>query len=360
MASLFRRIGMIVCTWLSAAAGAAETQDQVRQRQLDRCIQTFINKQRIPGLAVVLVQPATAPSQQVRCYGFADIHKRVPVSKSTLFPLASLTKLFTAQSIILLSKQGKLKLDDPITKWLADAPHAWSEITIRHLLTHTSGLPCELSNGKSWGGSIARLEMQSRVSAGSQAKYNNVGYVLLGRIVERVAGTKLGSFFERNIFAPLEMKQATIPEQRIPNGLAMGYLIDKDKLSACRILQDWRSMGGSGGIVASPEDLRLWAQRLSASAPETWQEGKLAGGKPVPYTCGGWETCFIGQTKAFQKQGNITAYSCAATFIPEKNLTLVLLANAGNCELKKLSCRLIASVDEETHLNGIGIAPISR
>ena len=139
-----------------------------------------------------------------KSYGMADLEWNVPNSPTTRFNIASMTKQFTAASILLLEDRGKLKTDDLVKKYLPDAPSSWDKITIYHLLTHTSGIPDDAA--KYEPGTPDKLVFNDRplsFQPGEQWAYTNLGYIVLGYLLERISGQTYEGFVQENIFRPL-------------------------------------------------------------------------------------------------------------------------------------------------------------
>src|ERR1044072_950897 len=150
-----------------------------------------------------------------RGYGSANLEWQIPNDGDTRFRLGSLTKQFTATAILLLQERGKLTLTDPVKKWIADAPPAWDKITIRHLLTHTSGIPNftsfdDYQKQKTLPTTLAAVIARFRdkpldFQPGEKWNYSNSGYLVLTAIVEKASGQPYAAFLAENIFKPLGM-----------------------------------------------------------------------------------------------------------------------------------------------------------
>src|SRR5262247_2180124 len=151
-------------------------------------------------------------------YGMANAEWDIPNTTQTKFRLGSITKQFTAASLLLLQERGKLSVQDPICKFFDNCPEAWKEITIHHLLTHTSGIPNFTSFPDYQKTMMIPVTMESLVARfkdkpldfkpGEKMSYSNSGYVALGHIVEKVAGETYESFLQKNIFEPLKMSNS--------------------------------------------------------------------------------------------------------------------------------------------------------
>src|SRR5207248_807480 len=153
-----------------------------------------------------------------RSYRMADLEWNVPNSPTTKFNIASMTKQFTAASILLLEQRGRLKTDDLVKKFMPDAPAAWDKITIFHLLTHTSGIPSftgfpDYASQEPFATTPEKLVARFRdkpldFQPGEKWSYSNSGYVLLGYLLEKVSGESYEKFEQANLFGPLGMKDS--------------------------------------------------------------------------------------------------------------------------------------------------------
>jgi CubicO group peptidase (beta-lactamase class C family) len=205
-------------------------------------------------------------------YGFANAEHQVPNTPETRFRLGSITKQFTAAAILILRDEGKLAVDDPLSKHLADAPAAWESVTIHHLLTHTSGIPSYtdhptyrqlMAQPETVDSMIARFrDLPLEFEAGSKFKYSNSGYFLLGAIIEKVSGKSYEAFLQEAVFDPLDMKQsgydrsAPILEHR-----AAGYERQGDGQVNAPFL-DMSQAYSAGALYSTVGDLLKWDQAL--------------------------------------------------------------------------------------------------
>ena len=182
-----------------------------RPDQIDDFINAEMQKRRIPGLTLAVTRDGKVVKQ--KAYGLANIELNVPATPETVYQIASTTKTFTATAVLKLVEEGKLSLDDSVTKWLPEAPAAWSGVTVRHCLTHTSGLPdivvdpCSLElvadTRKEAIEKLASLPVLAK--PGETWSYNQTGYVLLGMILEKISGLRFEEFLEQRFFRPLGM-----------------------------------------------------------------------------------------------------------------------------------------------------------
>src|SRR5687768_3701157 len=204
-------------------------------------------------------------------YGMASLERKVPITSSTVFPLASITKPFTAMSVLLAAEKGLLSLDDEGSKYIADWSNREHRVTIRHLLTHTSGLRDAFAlqgwathHGNSNDVFVKLLSRQRGLNfvPGAEYQYNNGGYLLLGKILERASGQTLGAFADANIFKPLGMTTAWFngdPVRTAPEH-ASGY---SPQANGWRLVPESSGYAGNAGMMSSARDLLLWANNFA-------------------------------------------------------------------------------------------------
>jgi CubicO group peptidase (beta-lactamase class C family) len=223
-----------------------------------------------PGASLLVVQDGVDLVR--RGYGLANVEQGSEAGPATQYRLASVTKQFTATAILLLAQDGKLKLDDPVRAWIPALPGATRDITLRHLLTHTSGIVDyeevmpDLPEGEQLGDADVRrlLAAQDRLyfAPGSAWRYSNSGYALLALVVERASGRSFPDFLRERIFAPLGMEAiAYVRGGPEPAHRAYGYSeadgrwLRTDQSPTSAVL-------GDGGIYASIDDLAKWDAAL--------------------------------------------------------------------------------------------------
>jgi CubicO group peptidase (beta-lactamase class C family) len=283
-----------------------------------------------------------------RGYGLADRLQRIPNTPQTRFHLGSTTKLFSAMGILILQSQSKLSIQDPICNFFEDCPMEWQDITIHHLLTHTSGLSGQLSNqlyreiegGTS--GPVAPAEQAYYLDLtsqwfldtppGEQYAYNNFGYILLAHIIEEVSGQSYINYLNQAIFSPLKMGNTGYQDSS--SGVAKLY---DDHISTTE-----RQVGsppisdGSGQMYSSCEDLFLWEQALNNDQLLPESELKRMFEPYVPQTeypafgyGYGW---FVGEVQgqsivAGAGGGVESPFGTLIVRFPQSRLTMIILAN---------------------------------
>lgn len=224
----------------------------------------------VPGAAVLVLRDGEPVVQ--RGYGLADVAAGVPVTAQTNFRLASVSKAFTAATVLLLAEDGVVALEDPVRKWLPSLPEAADGVTVHHLLSHTSGLvdyedvmPEGLDRQVRDADVLAILEGQDRLyfEPGTQYRYSNSAYALLTLIVEAAAGERYAEFLRARIFAPLGMEDSvafedgtsTVANRAYGHSLVDGAWVRTDQSPTSAVL-------GDGGIYSSLEDMAKWDAAL--------------------------------------------------------------------------------------------------
>ncbi len=207
-----------------------------------------------------------------RGYGKADLEWHIPNAPTTKFRLGSLTKQFTAASILLLAERGKLNIDEPLKKYLPDEPAAWEPITIFNLLTHTSGIPNDTSLPGFIDASrrpttpeqlLARLrDKPLDFPPGASWNYSNSGYHVLGYLIEKVSGETYAKFVQENIFTPLGMKNSGYDSNaEIIERHAVGYVRGPNGVATAPYA-DISNSFSAGALYSTTGDLLRWEQAL--------------------------------------------------------------------------------------------------
>ncbi|HEX3396094.1 MAG TPA: serine hydrolase domain-containing protein [Steroidobacteraceae bacterium] len=224
----------------------------------------------VPGAGVLVVRGGLPVFR--RAYGFADLEARTAATPATNYRLASMTKQFTAAAILLLAEDRRLTLDDPVRKWLPSLPDATKQVTLRHLLTHTSGLidyedlMAEGTTRQLHDADVLHLlETANRTyfAPGTQYRYSNSGYALLALIVGRASGRDFAAFLRERIFQPLHMENSVAFEEGISTVADRAYGYSLHNNSWTRTDQSLTSaVLGDGGIYSSIDDLMKWDAAL--------------------------------------------------------------------------------------------------
>ena len=315
-------------------ASAQSTLDAV-----DRYVRSELVRQRIPGLSVAILRGDSV--LLARGYGEANVELHVPASDSTIYQSGSLGKQFTSALVVMLAEQGRLGLDDSITRWFPEAPAPWKGITVRHLLTHTSGIPDYADSTLDYRRDYTEDDLLRLAEGlplafppGTHWSYSNTGYVLLGIIIHRVTGTFYGDLLRDRIFRPLGMRTARIISEAdiVPNRAA-GYRLERDTLENQEWVAPLLNTTADGSLYLTVRDLAAWAVALNhrrlpspAGLDASWRPVRLANGGVYPYGFG-WGLL---PQRGYRKIGHTGSWQGFQTSIeryPGFDLTIIVLAN---------------------------------
>ena len=288
---------------LAGAAIAAQALSDVAAAQADR-VDGLISKQmtnrRVPGLAIAVIQNDKMVKAQG--YGYADLQHQKPATSQTVFQLASVTKQFVASGVMLLVQDGKISTGAPIADYLNNLPRAWNRITVRHLLTHTSGIEDYLSSTAAAGTDLRRdpelrtlvRTMRLQFQPGEKWQYSNSNYLLLGHLIERISGKPYDRFLIERVFRPIGMG-ATRRRVVGDSAMAVGYMLQKDGRAPkeAPFLPPALWDNADGGLVSTVEDMAKWDHALFAgtvvsksSIEEMYTRTKLNDGMMQDYGYG--------------------------------------------------------------------------
>jgi CubicO group peptidase (beta-lactamase class C family) len=329
----------LVAVSLAAAGVAAAQSATAPLDRVDEFVRAELERQRVPGVAVAIVRKGELLA--ARGYGYSNVEHKVPVTGETIFQSGSLGKQFTSALVMTLVEEGKLGLDDPITRYFPDAPNSWRSIRVRHLLTHTSGIPDYTEEDIDLRRDYTEDELTKVVygltlefEPGARWNYSNSGYVMLGILVRRVSGRFYGDLLKERIFTPLGMKTARIisEEDIVPNRAA-GYRLVKGELKNQEWVAPMINTTADGSLYLTVLDMVAWDRGLRSKAilePESWARifspVTLNSGKTYPYGFGWSLTEEAGQ--ATQQHGG--AWQGFQTYIARylgDDLTIIVFAN---------------------------------
>jgi CubicO group peptidase (beta-lactamase class C family) len=316
------------------------TLDPKTATRVDEYVEGERTKRHIPGLSVAVVQ--NGELVLAKGYGQANVELDAPCTADTVYQIGSITKQFTATAIMALVEEGKMALDDPIAKYLDNTPETWKDITVRHLLNHTSGIKSYTNVAENMAkvrldrtrddiiGTVRDLPLE--FVPGDKWVYNNTGYFLLGLIIEKVSGKAYAEFLQERIFKPLDMNATRVNElQDIVKQRATGYAWSGKLQNAEHASMSWPF--SAGAIVSTVADLAKWDTALCSektlkrtSLDQMWTKTKLNGGKETEYGFG-WGVSDYRGHKLIGHGGGIHGFTTdIARFVNDK-LTVVVLTN---------------------------------
>lgn len=307
-----------------------------------------MRRSRTPAASIAIVRRGHAVTE--RAYGWADLVNCVPATPEFRFGIGSISKQITALGALVLVQEGKLALEDPISRWLPESGETWRGITVRHLLTHTSGIrdsghddevypQIELDKKQdiSEPDLIASLAAAPRnFPAGEGWAYSNTGYLLLSIIIQRAGGAPYPTWMREHVFEPLGMHATRyFDATEIIPALARGYTIDRDgHLRQGRYSASSYSHWGDMGIVSTPRDMALWSVELDSSrliSPALHRvmlaPARLGDGATFPYGFGVILDDYRGDPVLRHSGTYATGYSADLVVMPGRGLAVVVLTN---------------------------------
>ena len=318
-----------MCVAAAATAAADPTDDFVREQ---------MKRQRIPGVAIAVVKDGVVVKAEG--YGAADRKTAVPVTPDTVFKIASVSKQFMATGIMVLAQDGRLTLADPVGRHIPDVPESWAGITIRHVLTHTSGLQREAPGWTPSSTNDAEVirtayAVPLRFAPGTKWEYSNLGYTVLAEIIARVSGRPWPEFMTERIFRPAGMlaTRTTTVTEPVPNR-ASGYS-DNDRLLDA---PDWAAVRPGGGFLSTVRDLARWDAVLygdsilsEASRREMWTATALADGSPLLYGFG-WFINRPGARRQVWHSGGLPGFKAQLHRYLDDRVTVIMLMNLDDAD----------------------------
>lgn len=351
------RLILILLVLVSATAhradGLSDLPAAAIEKQVDDYIGSEMEAQRIPGLSLGVVLEGKVVL--AKGYGKASLELNAPSGPETLFGLGSLSKQFTAAAIMLLVQDHKMELSDSLGKLFTWTPDEWKDVTVRHLLTHTSGIREE-----EWKGGIVEFDrfehdQEAVVSTafgplvskpGEKFNYSNVGYRILGMIIEKVSGQTYWNFLDDKIFRPLGMTATrnSDPSSVIPNrargyGLDSGRYINREAVTAS-------SAFAQGALISSVIDLAKWDGALrdgslftEATLAQMWSPIKLNDQTTSSYGFG-WFIRSIPNHRTVAHGGGLPGFASFIWRFIDDNLTGIMLANGESAGTVKISLQV--------------------
>lgn len=314
------------------------------RKQLDAFVETEMREQKVPGVAIAVLHKGEIVV--AKGYGLATVEHNVPVTADTIFQSGSVGKMFTAAAVMTAVERGKMKLDEPITTYLPDAPVSWRPITIRHLLTHTSGIP-EFGTDFDYRRDYSDDELVKTAyplpldfKPGARWNYSNTGYILLGILVKKATGQSYLDILDKQIFKPLGMKTARgISDGDIVPHRASGYQLVNDQLKNHDWVSPTMNSTADGSLYFSLNDMIAWARGVengaalsSASWKQIYTPVRLNSGKPYPYGFA-WNIAEAGGHPRYHHGGAWQGFRTFYSRYLGDDLSVILLTNSANTKL---------------------------
>ena len=335
---IFTIVSLIVIGEQTTAVWAEDTSSR-----MDNIVQDYVQRKIFTGSILVARDGKILFDKS---YGNANLEWDIPNSPTTKFRIASLTKQFTAASIFLLQERGKLNVDDPVKKYVPDAPAAWDKITIYNLLTHTSGIPNSYDGITSWSQTKTPEELVAAFrnkpldfEPGSTRKYSNAGYYLLGYLIEKISGQSYKEFVFENIFKPLEMKDSGyVSNSEVIRRRASGYQMGPAGPENGRYYNE-TLLFSSGGLYSTTEDLLKWDQGLfGGKLLSDASLKKMTAPYKHDFACG-LVVSEIDGHKAIEHAGDMDGFTSDMVYYVEDKVAVIVLNNLSG-ETRSIASKL--------------------
>ncbi len=375
MASALVSVGMLSTTGLvfaeqgkaqTSTQSSAQSSEQVSSpliKQLDAIASKYYPADQ-PGASVLVMKEGKVLLR--KGYGLAKVEDKQVIRPEYVFRLGSITKQFTAVAIMQLVDQGKLSLDDPLTKFFPEFTETAKKVTVEHLLTHTSGIPSYTSKP----GFIAMmgqdrtvqqmLEMMRRdrleFEPGSAWKYNNSGYFILGAIIENVSGETYADYVAKHIFEPLGMRDSAYEGYARSKQTSVSGYTAKDKNFQLTPTISMTIPYAAGALTSNVDDMAKWDSAIASGKllkAESWKrvftDYRLSSGQTTNYGYG-WEIGALEGKKMYAHSGGINGFRTHALSLPTEKIYAVVLVNAdsGVADPEVLASRLAAAAMGKT------------
>lgn len=308
-------------------------------------IKAEMARQKIPGVSLAIVKNGRVILAEG--YGLANVELNVPVKPDAVFKIGSISKQFIATGIMLLVQQGKVGLDDKVSKHLEGTPETWSAISVRHLLTHTSGLVREAPGFEPFkvqsDADVIKTaySLPLRFQPGEKWEYCNLGYFMLAEIIRKASGKPWEEYLKDQVFSPLGMTatRTTTVAEIIPNR-ASAYALRNEKLQNT---DNWPAIRPSGAFLSTVHDLAKWEVALTADKvlnksdrEQMWTPVTLTSGRKYPYGFG-WDLDDLRGVSTVNHGGTLTGFRAQFTRFPEQGLTVIVLTNLASANVDAIT-----------------------
>ncbi|CAF1374758.1 unnamed protein product, partial [Didymodactylos carnosus] len=334
--------------------------DDTINAKVDEFIKVEMEKQKIPGASLAIIRDGKIIHG--RGYGYSNIEHQVPVKAETIFQSGSVGKQFTSMAVMMLVEQGKIELDDKINNYFRDAPIKWNNITIRNLLTHTSGMtdyPEDFNYRADYTEDDIYRQIRTIPLAfqpGEQWAYSNLGYVILGILINRVANQFYGDFLKEYIFNPLTMTTAQVINEHdiIPNRAA-GYVLVNDELKNQEWVSPTLNTMADGSLYLTINDMAKWDAALygdkllkkQASFDVMWSPVKLNNNITHPYGFGWRLGEAVNGMRIIEHGGSWQGFQSMIIRVPDDKLSIVFFANLNDRNVYQLARHVLEIYNPE-------------
>src|SRR5688572_13112219 len=302
--------------------------------KVDDYVKAEMQRQHIPGTSIAVLKDGKIIKAEG--YGLANVELNVPARPETVYQIGSVSKQLIAAGIMILIQDGKLSLDDKISTFLEGTPDTWKEITVRHLLTHTSGIvreapgfdPSKIQSDADVIKSAYRVPL--RFAPGEKWEYGNVSYFALAEIIRKIAGQSWSEYLTQKVFRPSGMNTTfpTNTKESVPNRAA-GYTDNNKLLNA----DDWPALRPSGAFLSTVLDLAKWDAVLNtdkvlseSTRGQMWTSVTLNNGTTSPYGFG-WELQSPPGRRLVHHSGGMPGFRAMFARYMTDRITIIALMN---------------------------------
>lgn len=315
---------------------------------IDSIVKLEMLRQKIPGVSIAIIKDGRI--EYIKGYGFSNLEHEVKTKPETVFQLGSIGKQFAGFAVMLLVEEGKISLEDRLSKFFPDAPEAWDSITIRNLLTHTSGLgdyPTDFNFRADYTeDSLYQIvkKIPLEFKAGEKSHYSNIGYATLGIIISKASGMFYGDYLQQRVFKPLGMTATRIISEKdiIPNR-ASGYVLDNEEIKHQGWVSPTINTTADGSIYSTAIDMAKWEAALNAekilkpaSYISMWSPVKLNDGSTYPYGFG-WAIDSVNGKRLLQHGGSWQGFEAFFMRYPEQKFSVIAFANLSRSRPYKIA-----------------------
>jgi CubicO group peptidase (beta-lactamase class C family) len=338
--------GILAGLGLSVVAAHAANAGQDVDGRVEALVGAEMQEQRIPGMALAVLRDGKLLKAQG--FGLANVELGVAVKPETVFQTGSVGKQFTATAVMMLVEEGKVGLDDKLSKYLAGTPEAWKDVTVRNLLTHTSGIADYTDSEYTKAGGLINLradytetelyqkliQLPLNFETGTKWKYSNTGYVLLGFLIHKVTGEFYGDFLQERIFRPSGMSATRIISEAdiVPNR-SNGYELVKGEIKNQEWVSATLNTTADGALYTNVVDLGKWDAALytekllkRASFEQMWTPVRLKDGKTYPYGFG-WFLNEANGHRLIEHDGAWQGFTMNISRYLDDRLTVIVMTN---------------------------------
>lgn len=349
--NLTRPVLITLSILVSFLAASAQSEAKV-----DEFVKAEMQQAKIPGISLAVIKDGMPII--VKGYGLANVEHNVPVKPETIFQSGSVGKQFTAFGVMLLVDEGKIGLDDKISKYLGEVPEAWANITVRHLLTHTGGMtdyPDNFDFRKDYTEDELLTIIKGTPLAfrpGDRWQYSNLGYVTLGIIIHKVSGKFYGDFLAERVFKPLGMATARVISERdiVPNRAA-GYVLRNGELKNQGWVSPSLNTTADGALYFSVLDMIKWEEALAGGKllskgayDQMWTRAKLNNGRERRYGFG-WALRNLNGRVVIEHGGAWQGFKSFIARYPDRKLTVIVFANTADVNPARLASGISEAFD---------------